>query len=95
MLVHTAEVAYGEAIPEYVYEPTEEGYIFFGWVGDTYGTMPAHDVTYTANIDNGIEQLTIGNSRLMIYDLTGRRVLDTENLKGGVYIVNGRKVIVE
>ena len=29
-LVHTAEVAYGEAIPEYVYEPTEEAYTFLG-----------------------------------------------------------------
>lgn len=29
-LVHTAEVAYGEAIPEYVYEPTAEGDVFVG-----------------------------------------------------------------
>ena len=28
-----------------------------------------------------------------IYDLTGRKVLNTETLKGGVYIVNGKKVI--
>ncbi len=94
-LVHTAEVAYGEAIPEYVYEPTEAGYTFLGWIGDTYETMPAHDVTYTANIDDAIEQLTIDNSQLTIYDLSGRKVLDTENLKGGIYIVNGRKVIVK
>lgn len=94
-LVHTAEVAYGEAIPEYVYEPTEAGYTFLGWIGDTYETMPAHDVTYTANIDDAIEQLTIDNSQLTIYDLSGRKVLDTENLKGGIYIVNGHKVIVK
>ena len=91
-LVHTAEVAYGEAIPEYIYEPTIEGDVFVGWVGDTYEAMPAHDVTYTANIESGIDQLTNGNSQLTIYDLTGRRVLDTENLKGGIYIVNGKKV---
>ena len=94
-LVHTVEVAYGEAIPEYVYEPTEEGYTFLGWMGDTYEIMPAHDVTYTANIDDAIEQLTIHNSQLTIYDLSGRKVLDTENLKGGIYIVNGHKVIVK
>ena len=94
-LVHTAEVAYGEAIPEYVYEPAEEGCTFLGWVGESYEAMPAHDVTYTANIDNGIEQFIIDNSQLMIYDLTGRRVINTENLKGGIYIVNGRKVIVK
>ena len=28
-----------------------------------------------------------------IYDLTGRKVLNTANLKGGIYIVNGKKVI--
>ncbi len=94
-LVHTAEVAYGEAIPEYIYEPTEEGCTFLGWVGESYDAMPAHDVTYTANIDNGIDQFIIDNSQLTIYDLTGRRVLNTENLKGGIYIVNGRKVIVK
>ncbi len=94
-LVHTAEVAYGEPIPEYVYEPTEEGYTFLGWIGDTYETMPAHDVTYTANIDNGIEQLTIDKSQLTIYDLKGRKVTDTENLRGGFYIVNGQKVLMK
>ena len=94
-LVHTAEVAYGEAIPEYVYEPTGEGDVFEGWVGETYETMPAHDVTYTANIANGIEQLTIGNGQLTIYDLMGRKVTDTENLRGGIYIVNGKKVVIK
>ena len=94
-LVHTAEVAYGEAIPEYVYEPAEDGYTFLGWVGETYTTMPAHDVTYTANIDDAIEHLTIDNGELTIYDLAGRKVTDTENLRSGIYIINGRKVIVK
>ena len=30
-----------------------------------------------------------------IYDLTGRKVLNTENLKGGIYIVNGKKVVIK
>ena len=94
-LVHTAEVAYGEAIPEYIYEPTAEGDVFLGWVGESYETMPAHDVTYTANIDDAIEQLTIDKSQLTIYDLKGRKVTDTENLKGGIYIVNGKKVVIK
>lgn len=94
-LVHTAEVAYGETIPEYVYEPIEEGNTFLGWIGETYEMMPAHDVTYTANIDNGIEQLTIDKSQLTIYDLMGRKVTDTENLKGGIYIVNSKKVVIK
>ena len=95
-LVHTAEVAYGEAIPEYTYEPTGEGDVFEGWVGETYATMPAHDVTYVANITNGIEQSAISNQQSeMIFDLMGRKVTDTENLKGGIYIVNGKKVICQ
>ena len=94
-LVHTAEVAYGEAIPEYVYEPTAEGDVFMGWIGETYETMPAHDVTYTANIESGINQLLLDNGQLIIYDLMGRKVLNMENLKGGIYIVNGKKVVVK
>ncbi|MBO5698753.1 MAG: InlB B-repeat-containing protein, partial [Bacteroidaceae bacterium] len=94
-LVHTAEVAYGETIPEYVYEPTTEGDEFLGWIGDTYETMPAHDVTYTANIESGINQITINNGQLNIYDLMGRKVTDTENLKGGIYIIGGKKVIIK
>ena len=94
-LVHTAEVAYGEAIPEYTHEATGEGDVFEGWVGETYETMPAHDVTYVANITNGIEQSAISNHKSeMIFDLMGRKVTDTENLKGGVYIINGRKVVI-
>ena len=107
-LVYTAEVAYGEAIPEYVYEPTTEGDVFMGWTGELYETMPAHDVTYRANIENGIGQLTIDNAQftidnsqfridnaqLTIYDLHGRRIQRTDGLTRGVYIVNGRKVVV-
>ena len=94
-LVHIAEVAYGEAIPEYVYEPTEEGYTFLGWVGDTYKTMPAHDVIYNANIDDAINNLMINNRQMIIYDFQGRKVFNTEKLKGGVYVINGRKVVVK
>ena len=95
MVRFISKVAYGEAIPEYTYEPTTEGDVFMGWIGDTYDTMPAHDVTYNANIYNGIEQLTIDKSQLTIYDLSGRKVQNTENLKGGIYIVNGKTVVIK
>ncbi|MBO5679001.1 MAG: hypothetical protein J6S11_03470 [Bacteroidaceae bacterium] len=57
--------------------------------------MPAHDVTYTANIESGINQITINNGQLNIYDLMGRKVTDTENLTGGIYIIDGKKVIIK
>ena len=96
-LVHTAEVAYGESIPEYVYETTVEGDEFMGWIGETYETMPAHDVTYTANITNEISQSTKGDSQLTIYDLNGRKIQvnGLQELSKGIYIVNGKKVVIK
>ena len=45
--------------------------------------------------DAGIEHATLNSQHSVIYDLQGRRVLNTENLKGGVYIVNGKKVVMK
>ena len=48
-------------------------------------------------VDNGIDQLTneYGQQATIIYDLMGRRVNNTQNLKGGVYVVNGKKVVIK
>ena len=96
-LVHTAEVPYGEAIPEYVYEPTAEGDVFVGWVGETYETMPAHDVTYTANIESGIDVSILDPRQTVIYDLNGRKILvdDLRELERGVYIIDNKKVVIK
>ena len=44
----------------------------------------------------GIEQLTINNGQLTIYDLSGRKIEvdDLRELEKGVYVVNGRKVVI-
>ena len=96
-LVNMVKVTYGEPIPEYIYEPTTEGDEFLGWIGETYATMPAHDVTYTANISSDINTMSTdkGQQTIVIYDTTGRKVTDTKNLKGGIYIINGRKVMIK
>ena len=93
-LVHTDEVAYGESIPAYEYIPTN-GDKFMGWDGEKYDTMPAHDVTYTANIVSSILYINGDMSDYTIYDLNGRRIENINNLKNGVYIVNGKMTIVK
>ena len=46
-------------------------------------------------VDTGIEQTTdSGCQTTVIYDLMGRRITNTEGLKG-IYIINGRKVVIK
>ena len=95
-LVHTIDVAYGQTMPEYVYQPTTEGEIFIGWIGDTYDAMPDTDVVYVAEM--GVDGITLlpadDQPSAVIYDLQGRRVTNTHQLNG-IFIVNGRKVIIK
>ena len=93
-LVHTKEVAYGAAMPSYEYEPSN-GDVFNGWDGEHYDTMPAHDVTYIANITSSISMLQVSGRNMVVYDLNGRRIYDLGALKSGLYIVNGKRVFVK
>ena len=93
-LVHTKEVAYGAAMPSYEYEPSN-GDVFNGWDGEHYDTMPAHDVTYIANITSSISMLQVSGRNMVVYDLNGRRIYDLGALKSGLYIVNGKRVLVK
>ncbi len=44
----------------------------------------------------GVENSEIKNQEsAIIYDLTGRRILNTENLKPGLYIINGKKTVIK
>ena len=93
-LVHTDEVAFGDEIPEYEYKPAGNAEVFKGWIGDKYDTMPAHDVTYVADIATSISSLLENNGKVVIYDLRGRRINDASTLRSGVYIINGKKTVV-
>ena len=93
-LIHTDEVAFGDEIPEYEYKPAGNGEVFKGWIGDKYDTMPAHDVTYVADIATSISSLLENNGKVVIYDLRGRRINDASTLGSGVYIINGKKTVV-
>ncbi len=80
--------------------PEKEGYKFVDWL-DLPQTMPAHDVTVTANftIDDGIIEIDLDDS-YRVYDLTGKFLgemtdEDLKLLKPGVYIVNNKKLRVK
>lgn len=94
MLVYCADVVYGDNMPEH---PMLDGYPFLEWIGEPYLSMPAHDVVYIANVNEGIEQSTTDAAQLVIYDLSGRKisVSSMHELTKGVYIVNGKKVFIK
>lgn len=102
-LVHTEKVAYGDPIPEYQYKPSDSAVSFLGWIGEKYDLMPPHDVTYTANLQSGIDEVDMDiNMNVDIYTLMGVKIMSgvsfqssKDLLKRGVYIVNGKKVVVE
>lgn len=101
VLVYTEELYFGEAIPSYVYKPSNEDDTFIGWIGESYATMPAHDVTYKANIKGGVEAPAT-DALIEVYTITGVKVLSRVSLtdarsflKRGIYIVNGKKMIIE
>jgi len=50
---------------------------------------------YGTKAPAGIDPSTLNSQPSTIYDLTGRKVADAENLKGGIYIVNGKKVVIK
>lgn len=99
-LINTVEVAYGDVIPEYVYVPTNEDELFEGWSGVNFETMPAHDITYIANIVNNIANI-VKDVKIDVYTLQGARVMQNTTLEDaerilskGVYIINGKKYLV-
>jgi hypothetical protein len=93
---------YGATIVLREYTP-EEGEQFNGWVSDQeYATMPAHDVTYTANITpiTGIARIMRDGEKVNVYTMTGllvgRQMSASEvmKLEKGLYIINGTKVAI-
>ena len=86
-------VNYGEAI-ELPEPPSKEGFVFDGWEGLPV-TMPAKDIVLIAIFTDvtGVDDVKseIGKVKI-IYDLNGRAV---ENPTNGIYVVDGKKVLIK
>jgi len=95
-------VAYGEPIVLRKYESTER-YIFNQWNStETYTTMPAHDVVFVADITDGITFIGAAKGRVTVFTVDGRLVARgiaadqlQKRLPKGLYIVNGRKIVIK
>ena len=96
-------VDYGTTITLKDYTPAE-GKVFNGWTSDQeYTTMPAHDVVYTANITvTGISAIFGPETKVDVYTIHGtlvaRQVAASQlqnKLPRGMYIINGRKMMVK
>lgn len=97
----TVDVDFGQPMPTApTYELNEaeeaQNLEFVEWEGETYETMPAKDVTYTAKLQEkqgeGISVVEAMQNTL-IYNLQGQRVQSVR--RGQVYIINGKKYIVK
>ena len=93
------EVEVGAAItPEK--EPTKDGYTFSGWSWIPK-KMPDEDVTITGTFTptTGVETAVGSGRPFDVYTVTGRKVrsqvTSLKGLKKGVYIVEGKKVVVK
>ena len=87
---------YGAPVVLRGYEPENpERYIFKGWIGESFETMPAHDLEYQANIVDGISAVSTDGTLQPVYRMDGSRVnaRNLRNLPAGAYIIGGKKVI--
>ena len=89
---------YGAKIPKLPTPEPKKGYTF-KWDEEIPATMPAKDLTINGRyIKNGtaVEDVETDTEEVkVVYDLRGNRILDTENLERGVYIINGVKSLIK
>ena len=85
----TESVDYGSTITP-PNAPEREGYTF-EWI-DVPEAMPAHDITIIGSYTSGINAIRMDAENGKVFDLNGRQVKTPGK---GVYIINGRKVVVK
>ena len=62
-------------------------------VADASDVVVDGDIVFVVTVPEGIEAVAADDDNAVIYDLTGRRI--AEIVKPGIYIVNGKKVLVK
>ena len=63
--------------------------------GEELTEVTADCTLFIEYLNTNISHSTINAQSTTVYDLTGRKVSNTENLKGGIYIIDGRKVVIK
>ena len=100
-VLSTQAVEYGAAIP--LPESLDsERYTLVEWL-DVPATMPAHDIIIQASFTDGVQSIGTGHwaKDTSYYDLGGRRIdngkwkMNNGLLPKGIYIFNGRKVLIK
>lgn len=98
---HEVEIEYGrEVVP--IDAPKKEGYEFMGW-DEVPKTMPAYDVEVRGTFKaTGVESVRLGNRSVDVYGLNGMKLKGNmpvgrikEELKTGIYIIDGRKSVIK
>ena len=64
----------------------------FGGTFSNYGGQII-DVVLNVTDGTGVENVEVGDVKKVIYDLQGRKL--SEIVKSGIYIINGKKVLVK
>lgn len=91
----TAIVEFGASI-ELPTPPEIDGYVFSGWI-DVPSTMPAGDIIikgYYSERDTGVKDVVDHESYEYIYSINGASNVNEGLLKGHIYIIEGKKVLV-
>ena len=89
----TLYIEYGSKI-EY---PQKDGYIITWETENLPETMPAENLIIigTSTLDTGVEYINEDYKEKSVYTIDGRKLENVNNLKHGIYIINGKKVLVK